>query len=185
MTTEPTTRNGRYQLTRDRPVIPQPSKKRPQWWAEALTLWCASDLTQAQVAAKLGRRVTTVQKALNSPWAKERRMDIERRTRERVVEAGVSPILQAQMEAPAAMGRIIDASKSATKPLEVASINKDVLSIAGFVTDRRQTTSLTLTVGAKLKQLTDEELSAFANRGVIPESVRGMLPAPEDEAIEV
>lgn len=174
-------KDGRYALSRDRKFLPPP-RKRPVWWAEALQLWIGSDLTHAQVAEKLGKRPDTVARALNSPWARERRMDIERRTRERLVEAGVSPILQAQLEAPAAMGRIVAASRAATKPMEVAAINKDVLAIAGYVTDRRQSSNVTVSLQGKIRDVSDAELEAFATRGVVPESLGGLLalPAPED-----
>lgn len=188
-----TTKDGRHELSRDRPEwrTAPPPRKRPAWHTEALQLWLAgdedgNDLTQAQVAERLGRKLQTTQAALNSPWAKQRRRDIEARTRERLVEAGVNPVLQAQLEAPAAMGRIIQASKDATKPLEVASVNKDVLAIAGFVTDRRQSTNLNLSVSAKYKDFSDaqlEEAAASLARGIVPEKLRHVLAIapPETE----
>lgn len=156
--------------------VPTSTKLVPKWWYRVAALKAEGKATGA-IAADVGKSASHVSRVLTSPWMRETLARIEHETRERLIRAAVDPRVQAQLEAPAAMGRLIAAARTAEKPLEVAAINKDVLNYAGYAPAEKK---LIMSVTATIDELPLEVLEEWERTKQLPTAVQATLDGTPD-----
>ena len=148
----------------------------PRWWDRAIML-ATQDKTRGEIAATCQKSLSAVAMALESAYARELIAAIDAKARARLIEQAADPRVMAQLEAPAAMGRLIGASRNAEKPMEVAAINKDVLNYAGYAPAEKK---LIMSVTAEVEKLPLAALEEWERTGVLPAAVAALMPPAPD-----